>query len=413
MFSTWSQFCCCGILFIALAAKETELNEMRRRVGDLEEFIISYFPSSLVQITGELATAGKETTFELSLSSKTASSLLFLFKHLSCQLTDPHHQHIHCSINSTQPGVCTVKYTPKLRGPHQLRITINGTEIAGSPFIVQVLPSPEMQHTISGINRPWGVAVSKRGDVVVSEHTGHCISVYSSEGKKIKSFGSAGSGARQFKYPRGVAITSDNHILVADGYNHRIQMFTMEGKFVKSVGQKGQQPLQFQYPSGIAVHPSSGRVFVAEKQHRIQVLNPDLSYSHMFGREGMAQGQFNQSRDVAINSSGVVYVADYYNHRVQLFSADGQFISKFGSEGSQHGQLYHPTSISIDSTNTVYVADNNHRVSVYTSSGQFIKCFGTQGSGEGELNYPEGVAVDKTTGALYVCDYSNDRVVVY
>ena len=125
------------------------------------------------------------------------------------------------------------------------------------------------------------------------------------------------------------------------------------------------------------------------------------------------QGQFNQPCDVAINSSGVVYVVDYYNHRVQLFSADGQFISKFGSEGSQHGQLYHPTSISIDSTNTVYVADNNHRVSVYTSNGQFIKCFGTQGSGEGELNYPEGVAVDKTTGALYVCDYSNDRVVVY
>ena len=63
--------------------------------------------------------------------------------------------------------------------------------------------------------------------------------------------------------------------------------------------------------------------------------------------------------------------------------------------------------------NTVFVADNNHRVSVYTSSGQFIECFGTQGSGEGVLNYPEGVAVDKTTGALYVCEYSSDRVVVY
>ena len=47
------------------------------------------------------------------------------------------------------------------------------------------------------------------------------------------------------------------------------------------------------------------------------------------------------------------------------------------------------------------------------SSGQFIKCFGTQGSREGTLNYPEGVAVDKTTGALYVCEYSSDRVVVY
>ena len=108
-----------------------------------------------------------------------------------------------------------------------------------------------------------------------------------------------------------------------------------------------------------------------------------------------------------------MYVTDYYNHRVQLFSDDGQFISSFGSKWSQHGQLFFPTSICVDSTNTVYVTDENHRVSVYTSSGQFIKCFGTQGSGEGELDGPEGVAVDNTTGALYVCDYYNNRVVVY
>ena len=116
---------------------------------------------------------------------------------------------------------------------------------------------------------------------------------------------------------------------------------------------------------------------------------------------------------MAINSSGVVYVTDYDNHRVQLFSANGQFISSFGSEGSQHGQLYRSLGICVDSTNTVYVTDWNHRVSVYTSSGQFIKCFGTKGSGERKLNYPEGVAVDNTTGALYVCDFRNNRVVVY
>ena len=108
-----------------------------------------------------------------------------------------------------------------------------------------------------------------------------------------------------------------------------------------------------------------------------------------------------------------MYVTDQHNNRVQLFSADGQFISSFGSEGSQHGQLHHPLGICVDSTNTVYVTDYNHRVSVYTSSGQFIECFGTRGRGEGELNYSSGIAVDNTTGALYVCDSNNDRVVVY
>ena len=109
----------------------------------------------------------------------------------------------------------------------------------------------------------------------------------------------------------------------------------------------------------------------------------------------------------------VVHVTDCNNYRVQLFSSDGQFISAFGSKGSQHGQLDCPRDICIDSTNTVYVTDDNHRVSVYTSSGQFVKCFSTKGRGEGELNNPKGVAVDNTTGALYVCDYLNSRVVVY
>ena len=399
-------------LFSVLAAKETKLKEMRRRVGDLEKFDLSHFSFPLVQVTGEgkeLATAGKETSFELSLSSQTTLPLPFqLCNHLFCQLTDPHHQHTHYSITSTQPDVCTVKYAPTLGGTHQLRITIRDDDISDSPLTAQVLPSPEMvavQHTITGLNRPWGVAVSKSGEVVVSENNDHCISLYSRKLQKIRSFGSKGSRTGQFHRPCGVAITSDNYILVADRNNHRIQMFTMEGKFVKSVGQKGGEPLQFNYPLGIAVHPS-GSVFVADSSnHRIQVLNRDFSFSYMFGRLGSALEQFNHPNDVAISSSGVVYVTDYYNHRVQLFTTNGMFISSFGSRESLHGKLYKPNGVSIDSSYTVYVTDENHRVSVYNSKGHFIKSFSTNG--------PVGVAVDNTIGALYVCDWGNNRVVVY
>ena len=374
-----------------------------------------------VQVTGEgkhVATVGEEASFEVSLSSPLAtSSIPFPIEQLCCQLTDPHDQCIDCSITSMQPGMCTAEYTPTLPGPHQLRITIRDTDIPDSPFTVNVvLPSLEtrsvVKPTISGLTRPWGVAVNNSGEVVVSEYYGHCISVYSRKGKKIRSFGSKGSSTEQFQFPHGVAITPDNNILVVDD-NSRIQMFTMEGCLVKSAGRKGQEPLQFNQPFGIAVHPS-GRVFVADtSNHHVQVLNPDLSYSHMFGSKGSAPGKFNYPYNVAIDNSGVVYVTDYRNHRVQLFSADGQFILSFGSEGSQHGQLKYPLGICVDATNTVYVTDSNHRVSVYTNSGEFIKCFGTQGSGEGEFIYPSGITVDNTTETLYVCNTTNDRVDVF
>ena len=388
------------------------MEQKRRIVAELETSLTS-LSSTLVQVTGEgknAATAGKETSFDLSLSFPATPSTPFPIKQLCCQLTDPHHQHIHCSITSTQPGVCSVTYTPTLRGPHQLRITICDNDIPGSPFTVYVLSSSfdMVKHTIIGFNNPWGVAVSKNGEVVVSELSGHCISVYSREGKKIRSFGILGSGRRQFHSPRNVAITSDNRILVADSENYRIQMLTIEGRFLKFVGCKGEEPLEFNQPSGIAVHPS-GRVFVADTDnHRIQVLNRDLSFSHMFGSQGSAPGQFNHPRDVAIDNSGVVYVTDYLNNCVKLFSAAGQFMSTFSSF-----RLQHPTSICVDSTNIAYVTDDNNHVSVYTSSGQLIKCFDSQGNGEGELNGPEGVAIDNTTGTLYVCDTLNNRVVVY
>ena len=390
--------------------------------GDLKELTQTHFPSSLIQLNGDSkksAYVGQEATIQLSISSQ---ALPFPIDHLSCQLTNPRHQCVPCSVTSTQPGVCTVMYIPTLHGPHQLEITIRDTireiKIPGSPS-VHVKPTIEMRGTvqhnnITGIHNPWGVAVSRSEDVVVSENMGHSISVYSKAGKKLRSFGSKGSKLGQFKYPHSIAITTDNHILVADESNHRIQMFTLKGKFLKTVGQKGNGPLQFNHPSGIAVHPS-GRVFVADTDnHRIQVLDHDLTYLHILGSEGSELGEFSNPQGVACDNSGVVYVTDNGNHRVQLFTANGQFSTTFGSKGSQHGQLYHPNDICIDdSTNTVYVTDENYRVSVYTSKGQFIKHFSTyEKSDDQQTQLLRGVAIDNLTGALYMCDYMNNRVIV-
>ena len=392
---------------------QTELKETKKRIGKLE---MTFLPS-LIQVNGEgieIATAGQMTFIELSVSCNATSSLPFPLDQLSCQLTDPNSQYVECSITSTQPGMATVSYTPTLCGAYQLKITVGDTDIPGSPFNVHVLPSSLMDvpiNNITGVSSPWGVAVSNSGEVVVSEHYRHCISVFSRDGKKIRKFGFRGSKLGLFNGPHGVAITTDNHILVADTDNNRIQMFTMKGEFVRSVGEKGNEPLQFNHPVGIAVHPS-GLVLVADDyNHRIQVLHPDLSLSHMFGSKGPGQVQLYFSDGVACDSSGIMYVTDYKNHRVQLFSTDGQFISSFGSEGSQPGQLYQPRGICIDSTDTVYVSDCNHRVSAFSTRGQFLKYFGKQGSGE--LYYPVGIAVYNNTGNLYVCDWCNNRIVVY
>ena len=89
---------------------------------------------------------------------------------------------------------------------------------------------------IGGLKGPWGVAVNKRGDIIVTENGGHCVSIFSLAGEKIKSFGSLGSNNGQLNCPEGVAVDTDDNILVADCDNHRIQKFTSDGNFIASVG---------------------------------------------------------------------------------------------------------------------------------------------------------------------------------
>ena len=189
----------------------------------------------------------------------------------------------------------------------------------------------------------------------------------------------------------------------------------MDGYLLASVGEEGSGPLQFKYPSGIAISPTTGHVYIADKfNYLIQVLNPDLTFSHSFGSEGSANRQFISSYDIAIDSQGLVYVADTGNHRIQNFSPDG-FVGQFGTYGSGPGQLTQPAGIAIDTaaTGLVYVSEwGNHRISVFTSDGVFVSRFGSKGSNIDQFICPSGLAFNKD-GFLYVCDFNNDRIVVY
>ena len=218
--------------------------------------------------------AQETTSFELTTSS------FFPLDTLSCQLTAPGSSEPgECTITPTQSGGCSISYTPAVRGPHQMRITVDGTDISNSPFTIHVYPTPEMRgkqiDTIVGVVNPQGLAVSKSGEVMVCDGSFRIL-VLTKEGNKIRSFGSLGSGTGQFRAPSDIALTHDNNLLVTDSSNHKVQMFTLEEESVKlvgSAGKKGNGWLQFYHPQGIMVHPSSGKVFIADTcNHHIQVL---------------------------------------------------------------------------------------------------------------------------------------------
>ena len=364
----------------------------------------------------ETAEPGERATTIVNIVDDKEKACPVAVESLTCELvSETTGEKKDCFVKKTGDSRYEISYQPPSRGRHQLHIKVEGDHIKGSSFPVTVkLPVKKLGtpiKTISGVEGPWGVTVNQKGEVIVSECSGHCVSIFSPVGEKLRSFGSKGSGHGQFDSPRGVTVDDGGNILVVDENNHRIQKFTSDGKFISAVGKKGNKPLEFSYPVGIAIHPLNKKVYITEdSNHRIQILNPDLTFSSSFGSRGGDNGQFQRPWDVAFDSTGSMYVADTKNHRIQVFTADGEYLRRFGKEDSGNGKLNWPSSVAIDNDNVLYVTeDNNHRISVFTCDGNFLTSFGKTGSGPGQFNFPRGVAVDKN-GVVYVSDYSNDRL---
>ena len=328
---------------------------------------------------------------------------------LTCELTSERDtEPIRGSIMAIKNNQYEISYCSASRGMHKLHVKFDGEHIKASPFAVLVrmpikqLGTPIM--TITGLRRPWGVVVNKKGEIIITENSAHCISVYSQTGEKLRSFGSFGNGQGQFSWPRGVAVDNDDNILVTD--NHRIQKFTADGQFLITVGSLGNQPLQFSSPSSISSHPVSNKIYISDSNNRVQILNPDLTPHSMFGSYGFGEGQFDQPRGIAFDSAQNVYVGEDRNNTcIQVFTAKGEFLRSLGDT-----KLNHPHDVGIDSMDTIYVCDTyNHRICIFDSKGTLLHSFGTKGKFPGQFNQPRGLTVDKN-GLIYVSDHHNGRL---
>ena len=398
----------------------TTLVEACQRYGQVSE---SVSPDPL-----KCCATGKGT--EAAVVGETATALLQAIDFRSQPCEEPILS-LECELVSELTGVRTqgsverkgqsqyeISYQPTVKGRHQLHIKVEGQHIRGSPFSIAArlsINSEELGTPIQmlvGVRKPWGVAVNKRGEMVVTERDACRVSVFNASGEKLRSFGSHGTGQGQFLCILGVTTDGEGNILVGDNGNHRIQKFTSEGQFLAAVGTEGRGPLQFHGPGAIAFNAVNNKLYVVDS-HCIQVLNSDLTFSNSFGREGRGKGQFDHPWYIACDRTGKVYVSDFGNHRVQVFTAEGKFLRMFGKYGGGRGELNFPIGVAVDSSDMVYVSDQkNHRVSVFTTEGVFVTSFGSPGGHPGEFVFPRGLCVDNS-GVVYVCDYTNNRVQIF
>ena len=313
------------------------------------------------------------------------------------------------TLESYTPAISIFSYKPTQRGRHHLTVSVNGEEIANSPYSRYVQhPPAQLGHPvriIEGLDIPKGVVVTSNEHLVVTER--HYISVRDLHGKIIRRIGPLEDGLQRVDInPYGVVISNDGVMFVTDLGSDRLLKLSCDGTLLNASGGRGKDPGQFDSSRGIAL--ISNKLFVCDcDSHRVQVFDTDLNFFDSFGTRGSGEGEFICPFDISTDRDGCLYVADYANGRVQVFSQSGSFLRSFGKHGSGPGELSGPGGIHVHNEHVYITELASPHVSVFTTSGEFASSFEVGHSGFGH-----GITTDRD-GYLYVCDQDTHRIYIH
>jgi DNA-binding beta-propeller fold protein YncE len=136
--------------------------------------------------------------------------------------------------------------------PHAIRIDPQGdvwTTDAASSMVYKFSPEGKtlLQIEVGGQPTPCGnfcsttdVAFAPDGNVFVADgYRNARVLEYSPDGKKLREWGSAGTGPGQFRLPHSIQVDAAGIVYVADRENGRIQRFDRTGRFLGEWSQYG------------------------------------------------------------------------------------------------------------------------------------------------------------------------------
>ena len=299
-----------------------------------------------------------------------------------------------CKVYQVKGHEYHIQYTPTVRGRHELSVTVNGVEVADSPFPVFASIHPNQLgkpvRVISGFKRPTGVACNSEGEIILCEYFGD-VMLLDKKGNRLASIKKSDNN---FEYLRGVAVDGDDNIYFVEFNKNTIHKSDKQMRKItsKTTNQKGK-------PGHLCVAVVGDEVMVCDKQGNVNIYTKELEYVRQI------TGTFTTTSS---DEHGNLYVCNERNCCANVYTNEGQLLRSFGCDEDGVKKLKGPRGVCV-SGQYVYVsnarADGNN-ISVFTTQGHYVTSFGQEGMGEGEFNCPWGVCVDRD-GFVYVCDCYN------
>jgi len=170
--------------------------------------------------------------------------------------------------------------------------------------------------------RPGGIAINNElGLVYVVDVKDHDVKVFNLDGNHLYSFGSRGNGPGEFNFPTDIAVTSKGDLVVTDTLNARVQVFSSKGDFLNTFGERGKGIQFFQFPKGVAVD-SEDHVYVTDAMgSHIKVMSLDGDLLLVVGGPyaSIVPGGFNLPMGIDIGDDDRIYVVDQQNVALHIF----------------------------------------------------------------------------------------------
>ena len=165
-------------------------------------------------------------------------------------------------VADMRDGTYEVQFTSVPSEKCHLSVTVGGNDVAGSPVEVKVVGGSVITTVKQEFKHPsgskyLGVAIGLDGLLYCSDSRGQ-VTILNRQGQVIRSF-KVKSGGSLF----GIALSRTGNVIVSDYSNGYISIYTAVGEFVRHFGGKDKNQSQLNYPFGLAV-TKEGHIFAVE-----------------------------------------------------------------------------------------------------------------------------------------------------